>query len=311
MPIAECLPRTEGVAQWPVWSTTARLIVTDPAVLGEARDIVQAQCSLVEAACSRFRSDSEIHRVAAACGQPLEVSPVLAELLATALEAARRTDGDVDPTLGHALADIGYDRDISLVPSTGPALRVATYRAAGWQQVRLEGRYLQVPEGVGLDLGATAKALTADRAAANISRRLGVGVLVSLGGDIATAGAAPDGGWQVLVQDRPGDPACTISLPGGTALATSSTQSRTWRRGPALVHHIIDPRTCLPAPPVWRTVTVAQSSCVRANTLTTSTIVRGHRGLPMLRAAGVPARLVTAAGDVVTTAAWQAAEDPS
>ena len=62
----------------------------------------------------------------------------------------------------------------------------------GWREVHLEGRLLTMPEGVQLDLGATAKAWAADRSAARIAERLGCGVLVSLGGDIAVAGPPPE-----------------------------------------------------------------------------------------------------------------------
>ena len=47
------------------------------------------------------------------------------------------------------------------------------------------------PGGVVLDLGATAKALAADRAArARVAAATGCGVLVNLGGDIADRGPA-------------------------------------------------------------------------------------------------------------------------
>ena len=104
-------------------------------------------------------------------------------------------------------------------------------RTPGWRVVELTGTRLRLPAGVELDLGATAKAVAADRCAGAVADALGVGVLVSLGGDIATAGPGPPGGWQVLVQDTPTDPAAHLGLLGGTAVATSSSVRRTWRRG--------------------------------------------------------------------------------
>jgi thiamine biosynthesis lipoprotein len=106
----------------------------------------------------------------------------------------------------------------------------------------------------------------------------------------------------VLVQDRPGDPSCLVRLPAGAALATSSTAGRTWGRPGELLHHILDPRTGRPAPRVWRTVSVAASSCLRANTLSTAAVVRGHRAPDLL--AGVPARLVTPDLDVLRLGGW-------
>src|SRR5213076_493676 len=93
----------------------------------------------------------------------------------------------------------------------------------------------------------------------------GAGVLVNLGGDIATAGPPPVEGWLVRVADdhraSPDEPGQTITIESG-ALATSSTTVRRWDQG---VHHIIDPRSGLPADSRWRTVSVCAATCVDAN----------------------------------------------
>jgi thiamine biosynthesis lipoprotein len=180
----------------------------------------------------------------------------------------------------------------------------------GWREVRLEGRTLTMPAGVQLDLGATAKAWAADRSAARIARQAGCGVLVSLGGDIAVSGPAPEGGWRIRVQDVTGDPDETPEGPyaliairdGG--LATSSTKARRWQRGGDVLHHILDPRTGLPAEPVWRTVSVAAGTCADANAASTAAVIRGRAALGWLARLGLPARLVDASGVVFTVAGW-------
>ena len=167
-----------------------------------------------------------------------------------------------------------------------------------------------VPAGVRLDLGATAKAWAADQAAARLAAELGGGILVSLGGDISVAGQAPAGGWPVRVQDvtgDPGDPAPESSVvvavsDGG--LATSSTTARRWRRGGAVLHHILDPRSGLPAPPVWRTVSVAAATALDANIASTAAIIRGLAAPAWLSGLGLAARLVTVGGAVITTGGW-------
>lgn len=298
--------RRPAATQWPVWSTIARLVVTDPAALSEAYRLVISQLRAVEQAASRFRPDSEVSRLQHAGGQPQQVSPLLAELVGAALVAAERTGGDVDPTIGRALVELGYQRDFTGIPKQAGSVRVAVRPAPGWQRVQMAGQWLTVPPDVLLDLGATAKAVTADRCAEQIARRFGVGVLVSLGGDIATAGPGPDGGWQVRVEDHPSDRACRVALPAGAAIATSSTVSRQWRRGDRVLHHVLNPRTCQPAQPVWRSVTVAAYSCLYANTLTTAALVRGLAAPGWLRELSMPARLVTASREVVRTPNWPA-----
>jgi FAD:protein FMN transferase len=186
MPLVETLPVGPDTAQWSVWSTTARIVVTEPAGLPSAVTAVQAELAAVDEACSRFRADSQLRRLERVAGRPVTVSPLLARLIGAALDAARHSDGDVDPTVGAALHDLGYDRDLALLakdrsfPINGSSMRLVVMPAPGWRQVRLSGRELTLPAGVRLDLGASAKAYAADRCARLVHERLGVGVLVSL-----------------------------------------------------------------------------------------------------------------------------------
>ncbi|HEX4701779.1 MAG TPA: FAD:protein FMN transferase, partial [Pseudonocardiaceae bacterium] len=290
MSTLDLLPVGPDTQQWPIWSTTARIVVLDPAALPAARALVDGVLAAVDAACNRFRADSELRRLDLVHGRPTEVSPLLAALIETALTAADRTGGDVDPTIGIAMESLGYDRDLALVGTSGVPTVVRA--APGWHQVRLVGHKVTIPVGVRLDLGATGKAFTADLCATLAATSCRTGVLVSLGGDLATAGDAPDGGWRVLVSDGPGEPSCTVRLAAGMAMATSSTISRRWRRGGRLLHHVLDPRTCQPADPVWRTVSVVAPSCVDANTQSTAALVRGATAPARLRPLRLPARLV-------------------
>ena len=87
MPLVETLPIGADTAQWPVWGTVARIVVTDPARLAEATHLVRAELAAVDAACSRFRADSELRAACRAGGRPVTVSPLLADLVSAALIA--------------------------------------------------------------------------------------------------------------------------------------------------------------------------------------------------------------------------------
>jgi thiamine biosynthesis lipoprotein len=295
-----------AATDWNLWSTQARLVVTDERLLGAARAVADDILTRIDTACSRFRSDSELNRIAPYLPQGVDVSEILALLIRRALDAAAATDGDVDPTLGYALSAVGYDRDISLVIDSDTIVRAIASPRPGWRSVRLVGRRLRVPAHLALDLGATAKAVAADLAASAIAEQLGCGVLMSIGGDIATAGPAPEKGWRLLVQDRPGDPATRVVLAEGFGMATSSTQKRRWVRGGEEIHHILDPRTGMPAEPFWRSVTVAAPDCFTANTFSTAAIVRGAEAVSFLRNAGLSARLVARSGEVTVIGGWPA-----
>jgi thiamine biosynthesis lipoprotein len=302
-------------ADWQALGTQVRIVVTDQDRLADGCQLLQADLAAVDAACSRFRPDSElvaVNATAPGAADGVLVSPLLADAIAVALRAARQTRGDVDPTVGAAMAAIGYDRDFALIRPSGPPLKLTVRQVPGWRQVRLDaaaGR-LSLPAGTQLDLGATAKAWAADRSASRLAERLGCGVLVSLGGDIAVAGQPPPDGWRIRVQDvtgRPEDPpigpAALVGIRGG-GLATSSTAARRWRRGGDVIHHILDPRTGLPAAPVWRTVSVAAASCVAANTASTAAVIKGRAAVGWLASQRLPARLVGSDGGVVTVAGW-------
>lgn len=314
---------TTAQRSWQVWGLSACVVVTSPAALDGAVRLARCVLDGVDLACSRFRTDSElaVRRRELAAGA--RVTPVLACLVDAALEAARWTGGAVDPTLGNDLISLGYDRDFSCLPPAGPApfpvaapRRVLERGVPGWRRITLDGTFLTVPADITLDLGATAKAVAADMAAARIAAELGCGVLVNLGGDIATAGPAPVDGngpaghWQVLVQDTLEDPAQQVSLPAGHALATSSTVKRRWRQDGALRHHILDPRFGLPVETVWRSASVAASTALEANAYSTAALVKGHAAPGWLRGRGVSSRLVDQQGRTVSTTAWPPAGLP-
>ncbi|HEX9066302.1 MAG TPA: FAD:protein FMN transferase [Streptosporangiaceae bacterium] len=319
--------------------TTARVVVWPPERLSSLLPEVDFQIAELDRQASRFRADSEISAVHAAGPGSYQVSDGLAEAIEVALAAARWTAGLADPTIGSALIDLGYDRDFAAIEPSDTAPPQATHRRPAWPLVRLTGTRLTLPPGIRLDLGATAKGLGADRAAwaaQAVLARTGNGdggVLVSLGGDMAVAGRPPAGGWPVLVADehrqvrsarslvpgpranprgagpgRPGpiaDPAIAqqVRLTKG-GLATSSVTCRQWLRGGQVMHHIVDPRTGLPASGPWRTISVVAASCAEANAAATAAIVAGEAAPHWLARHGLPARLVGHDGQTLRTRGW-------
>jgi thiamine biosynthesis lipoprotein len=286
--------------------TTAVVAVADDSRLSDALPLVVDEIAAVDAACSRFRSDSELMRLPSGCS--VVVSPLLSDALAAALDAARATGGIVDPTVGRTLRLAGYDATYRVVARRDPSrFEAAFVPVPGWRVVEHERatRTVAIPPGVELDLGATAKAFAADRCARIAAEATGTGVLVSLGGDVAVAGEPPPGGWSIGIADDHAAPEVdeTVAIEAG-GLATSSTTVRRWRSGERELHHLIDPRTGRPADSCWRTVSVAAGSCLAANVATTAAIVLGENACEWLEARGLAARLVTAGGEVATTGHW-------
>jgi len=299
---------------FPALGTTVSVLVTEPGAIAAARRAVEGELAAMDVAASRFRPDSELARLNAAGGRRVPVGPLMVTALAVSLRAAELTEGDVDPTVGRALRLNGYDRDFAEVPRDGAPLAVKTTPAPGWRAIELDRAegWATVPTGVELDLGATAKALTVDRAAAAAHAAAGCGVLVSVGGDLAVSGPPPPEGWVVRVTDdhhaQFGGRGQTVTVIDG-GLATSSTTVRRWSRGGRAVHHIVDPRTGEPADGPWRTVSVTAGSCVDANIASTAAIVRGVTAVEWLTGLGLPARLVADDGEVVAVGGWPASPE--
>jgi thiamine biosynthesis lipoprotein len=289
--------------------TTAELSVTDPERLAIAEHVLRTEPQAIDAACSRFRADSEISRLHRHAGTAVAISPLLAQALRVALGATELTDGLVDPTVGAAVAQWGYDRDFAAINRNNPPPTPPAGPVPGWWRVQLDisGNEAVLRRGVVLDLGAIAKAPAADRAVTRAAHAAGCGVLVGLGGDLAAAGSAPPGGWRIIVGDDHAhpdphrDPVVAVASGG---LATSSTTCRAWQRARQRVHHIVDPRTGAMPDPLWRTVSVAASSCMEANTASTAAVVLGTNAPKWLAKRQLPARRITVNGLIRTVADW-------
>ncbi len=236
---------------------------------------------------SRFVTQSELNRVNASAGRVIMVSPLFAQTLRIALDAADETEGLVVPTLGGALEAAGYTRDSSLLaPDPAPA---APLPPAG--SLFALGRFVGLDAGVTVDLNGVVKAIAVDDGLALID---GDG-FVSAGGDVATRGEL------------------TVALPGGGsvalrrgALATSGSTKRRWLRNGRVQHHLIDPRTSRPAATPWSQVTACGDSCLAADIAAKAGFLLGERGPAWLDRKGIPARFLAADGEVTLNAAWRA-----
>ena len=302
-------------ATWRALGTRVDLLVLD-GDLDAARIAVAFLLDEVDRTYSRFRHDSELAKLQQDAGHATRVSPLLWLAITTALVVAEQTDGAVDPTVGHAMRVIGYDRDLASVlatqrdhPRDGVVIELAP--VPGWQGIQLDAheRTVRVPRRVELDLGSSGKALAADLAVTvALQKGRASGALVGLGGDIATAGSAPEGGWRILASEDSATPADSdgevVAIDTG-ALATSGTTVRRWRSADGIErHHLVDPRTGASVIGPWRTVSVAADTCVAANAAATATIVLGADGLRWLTDRRLPARLVAIDGSVTRVGGW-------
>jgi thiamine biosynthesis lipoprotein len=237
---------------------------------------------------SRFIPDSELNRVNAEAGRFVPASDRFAETLRTALRVAEETDGLVDPTVGGAIESAGYERDFAkLVPDPRPP---GPPRPGAWRGVLVFGRRVGIPAGVRLDLNGVVKAMAVDDALALLGRD----GFVSAGGDVAARSEL------------------TVALPGGGAvalrrgaLATSGDTRRRWLRGGAVQHHLIDPRTGVPATSPWSEVTACGATCLAADVAAKAGYLLGGEGPGWLDDRGIPARFLARDGTATANDAWE------
>jgi FAD:protein FMN transferase len=297
-------------AEFRALGTGARVLTTHQSGLDAAVTAVERELAQIDQACSRFRGDSELSQLNRRSGSWVAVSPLLMTAIDAAVRVCRMTDGAVDPTMGRAIRMLGYDRNFADLRDEGP-INLIIQPSGGADVIEIDrtANQVRVVGGHELDLGATAKALAADRCARAAFEASQIGVLVSLGGDIAIAGPAPAEGWSILIAEDHAAPLDSrgevIALNAG-AIATSTTTLRRWRQGGIDRHHILDPATGAPAREHWRTASVVAANCVDANAAATAVIVWGEAAAGWLQAHRLPARLVAADGSIRRLAGWPA-----
>ncbi|HEY3337754.1 MAG TPA: FAD:protein FMN transferase [Propionicimonas sp.] len=295
-------------AEFAAIGTTNRILVTAGSSLPAAIELAKGHLAELDKAVSRFRADSEVSRLARMSedGEAWYFgSALFNDHLEAARHAARISGGLVDFTVGSAVIASGYDADLDTVRVRGGySLPTRPVKAPGWERVvRGGGGRVSTPRGTVLDFGATAKAHAADTIAGLLAAALPGGFLVNLGGDIATAGPAPEGGWRVGVEAADGGIRQVIAITD-QGVATSSTQLRRWQTDGGTAHHIVDPRTGRTAAAVWAHVTCVASSALEANTASTASIVLGEEAPAWLGRHHLAARLERPDGSVVHTADW-------
>jgi FAD:protein FMN transferase len=272
---------------------------------------------LAEELLSRFLRESEISRLNAGANGPQWVSTLTFDAIRVALDAAASTGGLFDPTVYGAMLAAGYDRSFGATAAGGQAARAQQpWQAGRWREVRLDPERLTVtlPPGVGLDLGGIAKGWLADGVAARLGRY--GAALADLGGDIAFAGLPPDAdAWLIDVDSPLGGSLGVLRLAGDSGVATSGVTRRRWQTAADTQHHLIDPRTGMPAITDLLSVTVVAPSAASAEIAAKGVLLLGN-ALGRVALANAPrhAGLLVGrdgAATPVGTLDWTAAQTPS
>lgn len=301
---------TAHVATWKtnLWLTARGVHADELRVERWLQRLLDEEIARLDAAASRFRADSELSAVNRGAGHWVEVSWYFVAVLTAALRAARATRGLVDPTLGHEVADAGYDRWASQDSGLGrsrPRPADCTWRAVEIRPGREQAR-VRIPDGVALDLGSVAKGWLADRLATTVRRSLGYDALANAGGDLRCVSSGEP--WTVWAEpDEVGTAASAVDLIDA-GLATSGVGRRRWENADGPGHHIIDPRTGRPALVHWTSASVVAADGAGANAAATAALILAAEAPGWLRRKGLDAWLVGSGRDE-RVGSWPAATE--
>ncbi len=260
-----------------------------------------------EQALSRFMADSELSRLNQSAGTPVAVSDLLYSVLATALTAARATEGVYDPAMLEQLEKIGYDRTFDDIRASDFDPIIPGEPGGRWRGIKVNPIYREVtlPSGVKLDFGGIAKGMAVDAALERLDEYNISAALVNAGGDLAVLGHPPTGDvWAIAVPGR--ERYWSLPLYHG-AVATSGIAHRNWRQGNVLRHHLLDPRTGLPAQSDLWSVTVVADRCEQAEVAAKVAFILGsHQGADFLRRYHIAGLLVREDGTWESVEPWPA-----
>jgi len=268
-------------------------------------DWAVAEVERLESSWSRFRPQSELCQLNARAGHPVVVSATLWTAIEASAQAWHDTGGRFDPTVLATLVSLGYDRTFEQVTTTGGSARHPA-PVVGFGEVVLDAatREVQLPLGVGLDLGGIGKGLTADLVVEGLVAQGAQSVAVSMGGDVRVAGEGPhvDGAWLIPVV-RPTDEALLGTFPlVDEALVQSTICFRTWMAGGRQLHHLIDPHTEWPADTGVAAVIVTGPQAARSEAFAKAALIAGPvDGPALLDEAGLDGWFIALDGTVTGT----------
>jgi FAD:protein FMN transferase len=298
---------TRGYVQTRVFMDTPVVIELsvpehDEGQLAERTDRAFGWFAEVERRCSRFDEASELRSLSRGIGEPISISTLLFSALDISLEVARLTDGALDPAIGRAMEQSGFNTNyVTGEPvRTSPADSPGTYRDI---LLDYDSHTVTLLRRLSLDLGAVAKGFAIDLAARELSGL--PGFVINAGGDILTGGLNPDGEpWRIGIRHPRRHAELLTSLRiTDAAVCTSGDYERPQAAGDG--HHILNPVSGRSAGSAISATVIAPTAIV-ADALSTAVFVLGpEAGVDLLNRQGIDGLIVGPDLNVVATAGME------
>lgn len=268
---------------------------------------VEVLCERYELLLSRFDPSSKLFALNAAAGTWVDVGEELAGILQAALGYCERTSGLFDITMGSVCRLWDFKREI--VPDKHAVAEALSH--VNWKNVQVDRARARIADPqASIDLGGIAKGLVADSIAELLRGRGATSGVINLGGNVLTLGGKPDGSlWNVGLRAPvpSGGTLATASFASvavhGKSVVTSGVYERAFVRDGRVLHHILDPRTGMPAATDALSATVVSDASIDGDGYTTALVIMGSRRALAFaeRTPGIEAIILTTKGKLLHT----------
>lgn len=248
---------------------------TDDQLLTECMDLADYYEKLL----SPNIEESDVWKINHSNGSFVTVNEDTLNLLNTALDYARLSDGLVDPTIGSLsqLWNFGSENQ-AIVPRQkliDDALIHVNYNSIIIKDNQV---MLNDPE-TRIELGFIAKGFIADKIKEFLLSKGVTSALINLGGNVLAIGSRPDGTpFHIGIQkpfDKSGTPALTLEL-SDISIVSSGNYERYFIKDEKLYHHILSTSTGYPAKSGLSQVTIISPHSVDGDALSTLCFILGY-----------------------------------
>lgn len=239
----------------------------------EALSIAEEEIRRIDSLFDRGNGESEIYRINT--DKSAFVSEKTAQVLSSARSVSERTQGAFDITIAPVMDLWGFYGGKFRVPTEGEIS--SALEGVGYEKIMLNGNSISIPYNSAIDLGGIGKGYASDRIISLLKENGVSSAIISLGGNVHTLGARPNGSdWAVGIQD-PDDPSLILGTlkVHDKAVITSGGYQRYFEENGRFYHHIIDPKTGKSAESGLSSVTIVSDSGTLADALSTALFVMG------------------------------------
>jgi FAD:protein FMN transferase len=284
-PVISCAGETMGTS----WS--ARIVAPPEGIALK----IQAELDRVVAEMSHWAPDSALsrfNRSEPGRWQPLPTG--FAQVLAAALDVAKKSEGAFDPAMGLLVDLWGFGPPGPRTGLPNDAEVEAARAVSGRIHIEQDDRRARRAAPATLDFSGIAKGHGVDRVAEMLLSMELPDFLIEVGGELRGEGIKPDGQpWWVDLESVPGSslPPLRAAL-HGLSVATSGDYRRSFSHAGSDYAHTLDPRTGRPLENGVASVTVLHPVCMLADAWATALTVLGPEGMALAEREGLAAHMV-------------------